>query len=187
VTGGERALRLGQRPVTLLFTGISGVGKSTVAYAVERELFDMGRLASVIDGQNLRLGVSRDLGFSAQERAENLRRSAEIAKLMNDSGMICLCAIVAPHEAIRERARDAIGVDRYVEIFLTAPIEVCRERDTSGLFEAADRGEIPSFPGVSSEFEAPTNPDLTLETDKLAVGESVEQVLALLRERGFID
>ncbi len=187
VTGGERALRLGQRPVTLLFTGISGVGKSTIAYAVERELFDMGRLASVIDGQNLRLGVSRDLGFSAQERAENLRRSAEIAKLMNDSGMICLCAIVAPHEAIRERAREAIGVDRYVEIFLTAPIEVCRERDTSGLFEAADRGEIPSFPGVSSEFEAPTNPDLTLETDKLAVGESVEQVLALLRERGFID
>ena len=187
VTGGERALRLGQRPVTVLFTGVSSVGKSTIAYAVERELFDMGRLASVIDGQNLRLGVSRDLGFSAEERAENLRRSAEIAKLMNDSGMICLCAIVAPHEAVRERAREAIGADRYVEIFLTAPIEICRQRDTSGLYEAAERGEIPSFPGVSSEFEAPSSPDLILETDKLAVAESVEQVLALLRERGYID
>jgi bifunctional enzyme CysN/CysC len=187
VTDGERAQRLGQRPVTLLFTGISGSGKSTIAYAVERELFDMGRLATVIDGQNLRLGVSRDLGFSAEERAENLRRSAEIAKLMNDSGMICLCAIVAPHESTRDRAREAVGDDNYLEIFVTAPIEVCRERDTSGLYEAAERGEIPSFPGVSSEFEAPENPDLVLETDKLSVGDSVAQVLALLRERHFID
>ncbi|MCE7884348.1 MAG: sulfate adenylyltransferase subunit CysN, partial [Actinobacteria bacterium ATB1] len=142
---GERIERYGQRPATILITGLSGAGKTSVAKALERRLFELGRVTMRLDGQNLRLGISKDLGFSSQERSEALRRASEVAKLASDSGIICLLALVAPKEHVRELARELLGPDRFVEVFLSTPIEVCRERDDRGLYAAADRGEIPQF------------------------------------------
>ena len=186
VTGEEKAQRLGQTPVTVLFTGLSKSGKTVIAQAVERMLFNEGRLATVIDGQNFRLGLSRDLGFSAEDRSENVRRAAESARQINDAGLICLTAFVVPLDRVRERARAVVGPERFLEVFLTAPMEELKRRDESGLYEAAERGEIPSFPGVSSEFEAPEAPDLTLDTASLGVDECATRVMELLRQRGFI-
>ena len=178
--------RLGQRAVTLLFTGLTASGKTSVAQAVERKLFDAGHLATTVDGQQLRVGISRDLGFTAAERSENLRRGIEVARVVNQAGVIALCAFVAPHELPRRRAREVVGDDRFLEIFVDTPVELCRERDSRGLYAAADRGDIPDFPGVTSEFEAPTNADLVLDTSTLGVDACAERVITLLRERGVI-
>ena len=182
----ELADRLGQQAVTVLFTGLTASGKTSIAQAVERKLFDAGKLATTIDGQQLRVGISKDLGFTASERSENLRRGIEVARVVNQSGVIALCAFVAPHELPRRRARDVVGEDRFIEVFVHAPLEVCRERDTRGLYEAADRGDIADFPGVSSEFEPPTDPAITLDTTTLDVDACAEAVVALLRERGVL-
>jgi bifunctional enzyme CysN/CysC len=186
VTRAERAARFGQKAVTLLLTGLTGSGKSRIAYALEKRLFEAGRAVTVLYGQNMRQGLSRDLGFTADDRSENLRRSAEVAKILNDAGLICVCAFVAPHEAVRQKAREVIGADRFVEIFLSAPVEVCRARDSSGAYAAADAGRISQFPGVSAAFEPPAAPDLVLPTHELPVEQSVDRILSLLRERGFI-
>ena len=181
----EREQRLGQRPATVLLTGLARAGKTVIAQAVERKLFDAGRLATVLDGQSFRLGMSRDLGFSPRERSENIRRAAETARLMNDAGLICLTAFVAPEEAVRERARQTIGEQRFLEVLLTAPLEVLRERDDDGLYAAAERGEA-SLPGVSAAFDQPAAPDLVLATDVLDVETCAERIVELLRQRGFI-
>ena len=186
VTAEERALRLGQSPVTVLFTGVSKSGKTAVARALERKLFDLGRLATVLDGQNFRLGMSRDLGFSADDRSENLRRAAETARLMNDAGLVCLTAFVVPHESVRERMRESVGGERFLEVFLTAPLDVLKGRDDEGLYDAAERGEIPSFPGVNATFEEPVAPDLVMDTAEHDVDGCAERALALLRDRGFM-
>lgn len=186
VTTEERQARFGQSPCTILFTGLSGAGKSTTAYALERELFSQGRAVTVLDGQNMRLGISKDLGFTADDRSENLRRSAEVAKLMNDAGMICVGAFLAPRESVRQKAAEVVGSDRFLVVHLSAPVEVCRERDQEGLYKAADDGEIAQFPGVSSPYEAPENADLVLETDKLSTDECIAQLMKLLTERKFI-
>ena len=185
VQGRERQQRLGQRPATVLLTGLAKVGKTMIAQAVERKLFDAGHLATVLDGQSFRLGMSRDLGFSPRERSENIRRAAETARLMNDAGLICLTAFVAPEEAVRERARQTIGEGRFVEVFLTAPLEVLRQRDDDGLYAAAERGEA-SLPGVTAAFDQPPEPDLVLETDVLDVETCAGRIVELLRQRGFI-
>ena len=182
----ERAARLGQRPVTVLLTGLAKVGKTAIAHAVERKLFDAGGLATVLDGQSFRLGMSRDLGFSPEERSENIRRAAETARLMNDAGLICLTSFVAPEEAVRERARRAIGEDRFLEVYLTAPLAVLKDRDEDGLYMAAERGEAPHVPGVTEDFDEPVAPDLTLETDRLAVDACAARIIDLLREKDFI-
>ena len=186
VASHEREARLGQRPATVLLTGLAKVGKTAIAHAVERKLFDLGRLATVLDGQSFRLGISRDLGFSPRERSENIRRASETARLMNDAGLICLTAFVAPEESVRERARLAIGEPRFLEVFLTAPMAVLRERDSDGLYAAADRGEA-NLPGVNAEFEAPPSPDLVLATNTLDVEGCAERIVELLRKRGYID
>ncbi|HSG87694.1 MAG TPA: sulfate adenylyltransferase subunit CysN [Pseudomonadales bacterium] len=186
VSAEELAARLGQKAVTLLFTGLTASGKTSIAQGVERALFDAGRLATTIDGQQLRVGISRDLGFTAAERSENLRRGIEVARVVNQAGVIALCAFVAPHELPRRRARETVGGEHFLEIFVDAPIDVCRERDTRGLYLAADRGDIPDFPGVSAEFEPPQAADLVLDTTALDVDACVDRVLGLLRERGLI-
>jgi bifunctional enzyme CysN/CysC len=183
VTAAERAGRFGQRPATVLLTGLTGAGKTTLAYALERKLFDMGRAVCVLDGQNMRQGLSRDLGFDGADRSENLRRSAEAAKLLNDAGLICLAAVLAPEEATRQRAAEVIGREQFLVVHLDAPVEVCRTRDQEGLYAKADAGEIANFPGVSAPYEAPAKPDLVLDTAKLPVDECVKQVIALLNER----
>ncbi|RIK85531.1 MAG: bifunctional sulfate adenylyltransferase subunit 1/adenylylsulfate kinase [Planctomycetota bacterium] len=183
VTAAERAGRFGHRPATILLTGLAGAGKTTTAYAVERKLFDMGRAACVLDGQNLRRGISRDLGFTIADRSENLRRGAEAAKLLNDAGLICLAAFLAPEEAVRQKAAEVIGRDRFLVVHLEAPIEVCRQRDQEGLYDKAERGEIGNYPGVSAPYEPPATPDLVLNTAELSVKECVQRIIKLLDER----
>ncbi len=186
VTASERAGRFGQRAVTLLLTGLPGSGKATLAYALERALFDAGRAVSVLYGPAMRHGISRDLGWSADDRSENLRRSAEVARLLNTAGLICICAFVAPHAAVRKRVRQLLGEPTVLEIYLSAPAEVCRQRDTTGMYARADRGELKAFPGVSAGYEPPENPDLVLPTHELAPEACVAQVMTLLRARGVL-
>ena len=182
----ERQSRFGQQPATVLFTGLAGSGKTTLAKAVERRLFDMGRAVTVLDGQNMRLGISRDLGFSAADRSENLRRSAEVARLFNDAGLICLASFVAPEEAVRQKVADRLGSERFLVVHLSAPLEVCRDRDTQGHYALADAGEITNFPGVSAPYEPPAKPDLTLATHEKSLSECVDAVLTLLESRGIL-
>ncbi|MFM7078066.1 MAG: sulfate adenylyltransferase subunit CysN [Planctomycetaceae bacterium] len=186
VSAAEREARYGQKPVTLLLTGLTGSGKSTLAAALERRLFEMGRAVSVIDGQSLRLGISRDLGFSAAERSENLRRGAEIARLFNDSGLLCIAAFVAPEEEVRQRAVERIGRERAVVVHLDCPVEVCRTRDADGHYALADAGTMSHFPGVSAPYEPPVAPDLVLPTHQWPVGRCVDVLVKLLEERGAI-
>jgi len=186
VTIDERSARFGQKPVTVLLTGLTGAGKSTIAYALERRLFDAGRAAVVLDGQNMRLGISRDLGFTVDDRSENLRRSAEVARLMNGAGLVCIAAFVAPEEDVRQKAADVVGRDRFLVVHLSAPVEVCRQRDTDGHYAKADAGEMVEFPGVSAPYEEPTTPDLVLPTHELPVEDCVDRIWQLLEARGAI-
>ncbi|MCH7726211.1 MAG: sulfate adenylyltransferase subunit CysN [Planctomycetes bacterium] len=186
VSSEERSGRFGQQPATILLTGLTGSGKTTIAFALERRLFEMGRAATVLDGQNMRRGISKDLGFSAEDRSENLRRSAEVAKLINDAGLICIAAFVAPHEEIRQKAREVIGHDRLLIVHLDAPIEVCRQRDQDDSYAKADSGEFADFPGVTANYEPPVSPDLKLQTDKQDVADCVDQIMRLLETRKLI-
>ena len=183
---GERAARLEQQPCTVLLTGLSAAGKSTIATALSRRLFDMGKTAIRLDGENVRLGISRDLGFSAQERSENLRRVAEVARLVNNQGLVAIAALAAPKASVREQARELISGERYIEVFVDTPIEVCRERDPNGLYEAADRGDIPQFPGVSATYERPTDMDLRVDTSVQSTAECVDIIVGLMEERGYL-
>lgn len=186
VTPAERTERFNQTPVTVLLVGLTGSGKSKIAYALERRLWDEGRAVTVLYGQNMRQGLNRDLGFTADDRSENLRRSAEVAKLLNDAGVITVAAFVAPHAAVREKAKQLIGRDRVLEVYCTAPMEVLRARDQSGAYRLADAGAIAQMPGVTAAFEEPTAPDLVLPTDQIGVDECVSRVVGLMRARGYV-
>jgi bifunctional enzyme CysN/CysC len=183
VTAAERQRRFGQQPVTVLFTGLSGSGKTSIAYALERRLFEMGYAVAVLDGRHMRQTISRGLGFSAAERSENLRRSIDVARFMNEAGLICICAFVAPSEAVRRKARAAIGDDRFIEIYLSAPAEVCRQRDAEGMYAKADSGEIPDFPGVTAAYDPPAAPELVLPTHELSIEQCVDRLIELLHQR----
>jgi len=183
VSAAERAGRFGHKPATILLTGLAGAGKTTTAYALERKLFDMGRAVCVLDGQNMRRGISRDLGFDVSDRSENLRRSSEAAKLLNDAGLICVVAFLAPEESSRQKAADVIGRERFLVVHLDAPLDVCRARDQEGMYAKADAGEIANFPGVSAPYDVPPSPDLLLNTAELPVDECVKRIVKLLEER----
>jgi bifunctional enzyme CysN/CysC len=180
VTPDERSERFGQKPKTILLTGLTGAGKSTIAYALERKLFDMGRHATVLDGQNMRLGPSKDLGFDEDSRSENIRRGAEIAKLMNRAGIITICSFVAPNDEVRKKARESIG-DDFLLVYLNAPLDVCKERDDDGIY-AADG--VDTIPGVNLPYDEPDDAELVLPTHVLSVEDSVERLLALLEQEG---
>ena len=177
---------LGQRGVMLWFTGLSGSGKSTVAVALERELHRRGRLCRLLDGDNIRTGINAGLGFSADDRRENIRRIAEVGKLFVDTGIITLAAFVSPTEELRTLARDIIGAADFKEIFVATPLEECERRDVKGLYARARRGEVKNFTGISAPFEAPQNPALVLDTTDTPVEESVGKVLSLLEEAGVL-
>jgi adenylylsulfate kinase len=162
------------------FTGLSGSGKSTIARAVEMRVREMGKFVTVIDGDSFRQTVSKDLGFSDGDRSENNRRAAEVARLFAGQGALTLAAFVSPFTADRERARQIIGPENFVEIFVDCPVEECERRDPKGLYARARRGEIGQFTGLTSRFEAPVHPDLHLETHKLTVAQAVEKILTLL-------
>ncbi len=186
ITPAEREKRYDQVPVTVLLVGLTGSGKSRIAYALERRLWDEGRAVTVLYGQSMRQGLNRDLGFTADDRSENLRRSAEVAKLLNDAGVITIAAFVAPHEAVREKTRQLIGRDRMLEVYCTAPMEVLRARDQSGAYQLADEGKITQMPGVTAAFEEPKTPDLVLQTDQTSIDESVNRIVELMKSRGYM-
>ena len=170
----------------LVIIGPSGSGKSTVAVALERELHRRGRLCRLLDGDNIRTGINAGLGFSADDRRENIRRIAEVGKLFVDTGIITLAAFVSPTEELRTLARDIIGAADFKEIFVATPLEECERRDVKGLYARARRGEVKNFTGISAPFEAPQNPALVLDTTDTPVEESVGKVLALLEEAGVL-
>jgi bifunctional enzyme CysN/CysC len=180
VTLSDREKRLGQRGVTILLYGLTGSGKATIAFALEKRLFDEGRLVKVLYGPDMRQGLCRDLGFTADDRSENLRRSAEVAKILNDTGAICICAFVAPHDAVRQKAKEVVGADRFISVYLKCPPAICRERDRTGTWAMAQAGKIAQFPGVSADFEAPTDATLVLDTDKIGVDEAVGRIISQL-------
>ena len=171
----EQLLR--QRGMMLWFTGLSGSGKSTVAIALERELHSRGLLCRILDGDNIRSGINNNLGFSAEDRVENIRRIAEVGRLFVDTGIITIAAFISPNNQLREMAAEIIGKDDFVEVFVSTPLEECEKRDVKGLYAKARRGEIKNFAGISAPFEAPEHPDITLDTSKLPVEESVKILL----------
>ena len=171
---------LEQRGVMLWFTGLSGSGKSTVAIALERELHRRGLLCRILDGDNIRTGINANLGFSADDRKENIRRIAEVAKLFVDTGIITIAAFISPTEELRQMAAEIIGHDDFKEIYISTPIEECERRDVKGLYAKARRGEVKDFTGISAPFEAPACPALKLDTSHLSIEESVDQLLKLL-------
>ena len=186
VTRKDREKVLGQRGVTLWLTGLSGSGKSTVAVAAEQALIERGRLAYVLDGDNVRHGLNKNLGFSPEDRTENIRRIAEVAKLFTDSGVIVLTSFISPYRADRDAARAIFGEGDFVEVFVSTSLETCESRDPKGLYKKARAGQIPEFTGISAPYEAPERPELVLDTGKLAVPESVAALIRYLEGKGYL-
>ncbi|WP_372807019.1 sulfate adenylyltransferase subunit CysN [Pontiella sp.] len=186
VSAEDRKKLLGQSGATVWLTGLSGSGKSTIAQQLEKELIAQGHLCYVLDGDNVRHGLNRDLGFSMVDRKENIRRIAEVAALMNDAGVIVITAFISPYLSDRAEAREVIGDESFVEVFVDTPIEVCEQRDPKGLYKKARAGEIQQFTGISDPYEAPQDAELTLQTENLAPEAAAESIVADLRSRGII-
>ena len=180
LTRADKEALLNQHSVMIWFTGLSGSGKSTIAIALERELQKRGLLCRILDGDNIRSGINNNLGFSEEDRVENIRRIAEIGKLFVDTGIITIAAFISPNNDIREMAANIIGKENFLEIFVSTPIEECERRDVKGLYAKARRGEIKNFTGISAPFEAPANPALSIDTSKLSIEESVNKLLELV-------
>lgn len=175
ITRDIRAKQKGQKPLTLWFTGLSGSGKSTLANEVEKRLVAMGKHTILLDGDNVRHGLNKNLGFKEGDRVENIRRIAEVAKLMNEAGLIAITSFISPYERDRENAREIIGQE-FIEIFVSTPIEECEKRDVKGLYRKARAGEIPNFTGISSPYEQPSNPDITIDTSKHSIEEASDML-----------
>jgi adenylylsulfate kinase len=176
----ERENRLQQRAKVLWLTGLSGSGKSTIAQGLEHRLFAEGYFPQVLDGDNIRIGINNNLGFSLEDREENIRRIAEVAKLYLNSGVIVLCSFISPTKAIREQAEQIIGKEDFLEIFIDTPLEVCEARDVKGLYAKARRGEIKDFTGIDAPYEAPEGAFLTVPTRDMTVEDAVAQVYTAL-------
>lgn len=182
MTRADKEALLGQKGMMIWFTGLSGSGKSTIALSLERELDKRGILCRILDGDNIRSGINRNLGFSEEDRVENIRRIAEVGKLFVDTGIVTIAAFISPTNQLREMAAGIIGKDDFREIYVSTPLSVCEQRDVKGLYARARRGEIKDFTGVSAPFEAPEHPALSLDTSKLSLEEAVNQVLQLIFE-----
>lgn len=185
VTRERRAERNGHRGVVIWLTGLSGSGKSSISRALERALFELGKHTYILDGDNVRQGLNSNLGFSPEDRVENIRRVSEVACLMADAGLIVITAFISPYRVDRCRARESArqsGID-FIEVFVNAPLEVCEQRDPKGLYKKARAGEIAEFTGISAPYEEPENPECIVHTDRQTVGESVAVVIAHIRPR----
>lgn len=182
ITREQRAALKGQRPVILWFTGLSGAGKSTIANLLDRQLYELGRHSFVLDGDNVRQGLSRDLGFGDAHRVENIRRVAELARLMADAGLIVLACLISPFRIDRAMAREIAGEVPFFEVFIDAPLETCESRDPKGLYGRARAGEVVNFTGISSRYEPPEAPEIRLRTDVHDADSCVAAVLRLLAE-----
>lgn len=186
VTRAMRETRNGHRSVLVWFTGLPSSGKSTLAHGLEERLFADRRSAYVLDGDNVRHGLCRDLGFAEEDRAENIRRIGELASLFLDAGIITLAAFVSPYAADRRKVRELVGAENFIEVYCRCPVEVCESRDEKGNYAKARAGGIAHFTGISAPYEAPASPDLALDTDRTGIEEAIAAVLSLLRQRGVI-
>ncbi|HWO95197.1 MAG TPA: adenylyl-sulfate kinase [Bacillus sp. (in: firmicutes)] len=186
ITKKERREQNGHQSFILWFTGLSGSGKSTVANAVAKALFDRQIRNYVLDGDNIRFGLNKNLGFSEEDRKENIRRIGEVAKLFVDSGQVVLTAFISPFQEDRNQVRQLVEENEFIEVYVKCPLDECEKRDPKGLYKKARSGEIKQFTGIDSPYEEPVNPELVVETDKTSIEGCVEQVLAYLKEKGLI-
>jgi adenylylsulfate kinase len=183
----DRRALLGHGSATIWLTGLSGSGKSTVAHAVEHELVERGVSAYVLDGDNIRHGLNSNVGFSPEDRTENIRRIGEVAKLFTNAGVVVLTAFISPYRADRDAVREKLEPGEFIEVYVDCSIEECEARDVKGLYQKARAGEIPEFTGISAPYEPPEKPEILLRSDASSVEECVEQVLGYLREVGIVD
>lgn len=186
VTHQDRVKLKRQQPVVLWFTGLSGSGKSTVANAVESKLLSLGKHSYLLDGDNVRHGLNKDLGFSDADRIENIRRIGEVAKLFLDSGAIVLTAFISPFISDRQQARELLAEKQFLEVFIDTPLKICEQRDPKGLYKKARKGEIKNFTGIDSEYEAPLNPEIHVKTANKSIEECAELVVKQLVELEYI-
>lgn len=187
VTKNERANSKSQKPCILWFTGLSGSGKSTIANGVETKLLQMGKHTYLLDGDNIRHGLNKDLAFDEVSRVENIRRIGELSKLFVDAGLIIISAFISPFRKDRDTVRTLSEKKEFIEIFVDAPIEICEQRDPKKLYEKARLGKIPHFTGISSPYEIPKNPEIHLRTDSSSIEESVQTVIDYLQKEGYLD
>jgi adenylylsulfate kinase len=186
ITKAHRQRINGHRSLILWFTGLSGSGKSTVAHRLEESFFENEIRTYVLDGDNIRAGLNKDLGFSAEDREENIRRIGEVAKLFVDAGIIVLTAFISPYKKDRATVRDLVGVDEFVEIYVKCPLEICEQRDVKGLYEKARVGIIKQFTGIDDPYEEPENPEIVIETDKMSIEQCVEEILKFLETKKLV-
>ena len=183
----QRAKIKEQKPCILWFTGLSGSGKSTIANAVELKLNELGKHTYLLDGDNIRMGLNKGLGFSDEDRVENIRRIGEVSKLFVDAGFIVLTAFISPFQEERDKVRDLVKEDEFIEVFIDTPLEVCEGRDPKGLYKKAREGEIPNFTGISSPYEAPKKAEIHIKNDKISIDACVEKVIEYLKNRGYLE
>ncbi|MFO7866651.1 MAG: adenylyl-sulfate kinase [Candidatus Aminicenantes bacterium] len=186
ITKADRERLLHQKGIVIWFTGLSGAGKSTLALALEEKLFERGRLSYVLDGDNIRHGLNKNLGFSPEDREENIRRIGEVAKLFADAGIITMTAFISPYRNDRDQARRLLKEKEFIEVFVKVPLDVAEERDTKGLYKKARAGEIAEFTGISAPYEEPDKPELIIDTSLLNIKDSVDLVISYLEKNGLI-
>ncbi len=182
----ERAAALGQQPVAVWLTGLSGSGKSTVANALEHALYEQGHHSFLLDGDNVRHGLNSDLDLSPEGRRENIRRIGEVARLFLEAGLIVVTAFIAPYRTDRDRVRETVGTERFLEVYVRADIETCRSRDPKGLYARAQRGEITGMTGIDAPYEPPQAPEVVIDTDAVDVDQATRAILEALQQRGAI-
>ncbi|TMO54855.1 adenylyl-sulfate kinase [Pseudoalteromonas phenolica] len=186
VNKSQRSEQKGHKPVILWFTGFSGSGKSTVAGALESALHQQGVHTYLLDGDNVRHGLCKDLGFSDEDRVENIRRVGELSKLMVDAGLVVLTAFISPFQAERDMVRNLVGDGEFIEVFLDTPLDVCEQRDPKGLYKKARAGEIKHFTGIDSDYQVPINPEIRIDTSANSLEQSVQQLVAYLKDKQVI-
>jgi adenylylsulfate kinase len=186
ITKEDRVTLLNQKGATIWLTGLSGSGKSTIAVELEHALIENKHQAYILDGDNIRHGLNKNLGFSPEDRTENIRRIGEVAKLFTEANIITIAAFVSPYREDRDNVRKLLGRGEFVEIYVKCSLEVCETRDTKGLYKKARAGEVKDFTGISAPYEEPLNPELTIDSSKLSVEESTRDILNYLEEKGYV-
>lgn len=186
ITKEDRERLLGQKGVTLWFTGLPQSGKSTLATELEKRLYEKGYLTYILDGDNIRHGLNKNLGFSPEDREENIRRIGEVANLFSRAGIVNMTAFISPYRRDRQNARKLAKEDEFIEIFCKCSLEVCENRDTKGLYKKARAGKIPEYTGISAPYEGPENPELIIETDKVTIEEGVAKIISYLQKNEIV-
>jgi adenylylsulfate kinase len=187
VTKADRQQQKGHKSAILWFTGLSGSGKSTISVALEMTLYTKGIQTYRLDGDNVRFGLNKNLGFSPEDRTENIRRIGEVSKLMVDAGLFTLTAFISPYLEDRNQVRDLVEADEFIEIYVKASLETCEQRDPKGLYKKARLGEIKGFTGIDAPYEEPSNPEIVIDTNRLGIEESVEVIIAYLKEKNYVN